>query len=391
MGADRDTAVGKMLGTKLLVGIGLISYSAYLWHQPMFALVRQRTDSELDHPTAIVLVLLSLALAYFTWRFVEIPFRSKRLFVRREIFGLSLAGSLAVLVVGASGYLTDGFSSRYPEQIARMETAEMGIVDGCDAKDTIEPCVLGNANMRPSIAILGDSHAEALSSQLSNDLAAAGASALLYYGSFCAPLIDVGTSRPDRNPRCRKFMTDTIERIAQDPSISAVVLIAEWTYYTTGRRWENPDLTLYADLRTTKTSVAENAAVVERGLGRTLAALKSAHKKIVVVETVPEYEARVGKFLVKNYRMTGFLDMGDKTVDSRRYAERNSGIAAIFTSLQVDPDVEVVDTFRIFCPDGRCRAFEGDRSFYSDSNHLSKAGSAVLAPRIVSALHLRAR
>ncbi len=38
--SGKETLTAKLLSTKLFVGIGLISYSAYLWHQPIFAFIR---------------------------------------------------------------------------------------------------------------------------------------------------------------------------------------------------------------------------------------------------------------------------------------------------------------------------------------------------------------
>lgn len=52
--ATPKTFVGRLLGSKALVAIGLISYSAYLWHQPLFAFARLRN---LDTPSNWLLTL----------------------------------------------------------------------------------------------------------------------------------------------------------------------------------------------------------------------------------------------------------------------------------------------------------------------------------------------
>ena len=73
--AERGTLTAKLLSVKPLVGIGLISYSAYLWHQPLFAFARIRSLSEVPDWVMIGLAVVSLGLAWLSWRFVEQPVR----------------------------------------------------------------------------------------------------------------------------------------------------------------------------------------------------------------------------------------------------------------------------------------------------------------------------
>jgi peptidoglycan/LPS O-acetylase OafA/YrhL len=71
------TVVSRCLGWKPIVLIGLISYSLYLWHWPLIALYSYRMERPLDASEAGAIVLLSMALAYLSWRFVERPFRAR--------------------------------------------------------------------------------------------------------------------------------------------------------------------------------------------------------------------------------------------------------------------------------------------------------------------------
>jgi peptidoglycan/LPS O-acetylase OafA/YrhL len=77
--ADKETIAARVLSTKLIVGVGLISYSAYLWHQPLFAFARIKHLGEEPAPYLILLLSIgSLLLAVITWRYVEQPFRSRK-------------------------------------------------------------------------------------------------------------------------------------------------------------------------------------------------------------------------------------------------------------------------------------------------------------------------
>src|SRR3546814_14463703 len=63
-----QTAVGRLLGHRVLVGIGLVSYSAYLWHQPLFAFARHRSPTEPSNWLYLGLSIFAIALAYLSWR-----------------------------------------------------------------------------------------------------------------------------------------------------------------------------------------------------------------------------------------------------------------------------------------------------------------------------------
>lgn len=109
-GAD-DTWTSKLLSLRGFVGIGLISYSAYLWHQPLFAFARVRSTTEPSPYLMSGLAALTLVLAYFSWRYIERPFRKGKhsvLLTRRSVFLYS--ASIAVLFVTAAlfGVVTKG-------------------------------------------------------------------------------------------------------------------------------------------------------------------------------------------------------------------------------------------------------------------------------------------
>jgi peptidoglycan/LPS O-acetylase OafA/YrhL len=102
--ANKETIAAKLLSTKGFVGIGLISYSAYLWHQPLFAFARIRS---LEYPSLLLFSLLSLTslvLAYFSWRYVEKPFRDKNAISRTQIFSISLVLITSFSAAGLGGY-----------------------------------------------------------------------------------------------------------------------------------------------------------------------------------------------------------------------------------------------------------------------------------------------
>jgi peptidoglycan/LPS O-acetylase OafA/YrhL len=111
--AHETTLVGKMLGARPLVAIGSVSYSLYLFHQPVLAFARQRLLAEPELPFLMVLLLMTLALSYASWRFIEQPFRNRNTLSRAGLFTVSGSATVCLLVLAISGWRTNGFPTRF--------------------------------------------------------------------------------------------------------------------------------------------------------------------------------------------------------------------------------------------------------------------------------------
>ena len=99
--ADKTTFAARLLSAKICVGIGLISYSAYLWHQPLLAFFRTYNNQiAIEWFTTLVLVITTFILAYLSWRFIEKPFRSRHNSNKFALFSLSVTSLLVILTLG---------------------------------------------------------------------------------------------------------------------------------------------------------------------------------------------------------------------------------------------------------------------------------------------------
>ena len=100
LSAVPKTVVHKLLSLSPFVGIGLISYSAYLWHQPILAFTRGISLEETSYCYLIVSCLSSLVLGYISWRWIEKPFRNRKRITRKVIFCFSAIGIMFFCGVG---------------------------------------------------------------------------------------------------------------------------------------------------------------------------------------------------------------------------------------------------------------------------------------------------
>lgn len=122
MFASKENVVGHVLSWRVLVAIGLCSYSAYLWHQPILAFLRLLSP---EHPSsgAIVAAIVGTAgLSYLSWRFIEQPFRSRERFSRATVFTLTVSVGATL---GGAGLLIDR-ESGFPARLTYISSSSDG-------------------------------------------------------------------------------------------------------------------------------------------------------------------------------------------------------------------------------------------------------------------------
>ena len=137
--ATPATVVGKLLASRPLVVLGLVSYSAYLWHQPVLAFARHRVMGEPSDAALMLLLGLSLALAFLTWSLVERPFRNRKRFTRGQVFLGAAVGSLFFILLGLVGHAKDGFPGRISYSQDQLKIIESQSMDSLARGMAVEP------------------------------------------------------------------------------------------------------------------------------------------------------------------------------------------------------------------------------------------------------------
>ena len=370
--ADKDTFAAKLLSTKGFVGIGLISYSAYLWHQPLFAFARIRS---LEHPSLLyisVLSLSSLLLAYFSWRFVEKPFRRSHVVSKTQVFFASLIGMGFFVSVGLIGHYKDGFS---------VNSKMNALVDTSTPTRTDVP-----------IYVIGDSHANHLISGLE----------ILYKGavvnmssSGCIPFRDV--DRYDFRSEvgaCARTMNAHLDKLKAIDEPSIVILSSMGPAYLDGTPFKGKDYDRVTGLGVkliTNYTITNHYKVFETGMRQTLSELLSnPNLTTIFALDIPELgidngcNAQGKAVNIFSYELTDFTR--NETIDqcyvsrveyeerARRYKE------LVFRVLEDFPKIHTFDPTEYFCNKDQCNGVSVDFGYlYSDFDHLSKNGSIYYA------------
>lgn len=156
--AYRDTMVGRLLASKPFVAVGLVSYSAYLWHQPLLAFARNYAES-IQPVASLAICGVAFAMAAISWKCVENPFRDRTRFSSRQIFALAFVASAFFISYGlSSAYLLRsspdfGIEARLARELSAGNTVIAEITD----ERLLAKLRLETHISEPSLIVLGSS------------------------------------------------------------------------------------------------------------------------------------------------------------------------------------------------------------------------------------------
>ncbi|NRP25223.1 O-acetyltransferase OatA [Aliiroseovarius sp. xm-m-379] len=385
--AAQDTWTARLLSLRGFVGIGLISYSAYLWHQPLFAFARLRSLTEPSHLLMAALAVASLLLAWATWYWVEQAFRKRAnplLVTRRSVFATSGALGAVFVAVGLAGHVGKGFEWRFTGEQQAILLRGQPVSYGCEQ---MRGCIMGDANGDFSgIAFVGDSHMGRYAYLLNEEMAEQNLHAILVSKGWCAPLLYWRSSVIERcgGENAEEFER-AFEELLSDNDVKIVVLGAEWGMYTTGYRHGSEAIAYDFTFDEMKNaSVSENPHQFNLALVRTITDLREAGKEIIIVGPVPEYRFDVPSAALR-LSMLGSRDFTNYLQQREEYERRN---ADVFKAFEVnDVGDRYIDVWSIMCGSQTCSPFTVDGfPLYNDDNHLVREGMQHVVDEIMRRL-----
>ncbi len=358
--------IGRILSSRPFVGIGLISYSAYLWHQPLFAFVRAWQLTALSQPVVILLVGLTLVLAWASWRFVEQPFRPRDGYSRKQIYVMAVVGSILLIGVGIVGHLAQGFPGRYDAKtLALAATTEPSPgrtrchTDGLSYRKPEQACrYLGK---KVDWALLGDSHSIETGYALAEHLKTRDEGLVHLSFSGCQPALTFTTT----NPGCNAWLKESLAWLEGQNDIKNVLLVFRHSFYLFGDQTKTypaaPDsppnfLTDRPPQAAREAYWEDYETIVKR--------LSASGKRIYVVLPLPELPVNVDRYI---YRSGG----GGAVVPETYYEARNAFVLARVGELRKIPGVTLLDPRDAVCEAGQCRAIIDGEAMYFDDNHFS--------------------
>ena len=361
--ASTDTWVGKALGGKFVVGIGVISYSAYLWHQPVFSFARYYAVGELTTPVLLLLVGMVIVLSAFSWKYVEQPFRDRHSFNRSSVFAISALGTLCLFSIGVAGHITKGFYDQ------RMTEHQGLLLSTASPSPKRKEChTEGEHYLRPSEAcrylgaridwaVFGDSHSVELAYALARKLEGSNMGVLHLTFSGCPPMF----GRNNGGSPCARWSNEAVEYVRSDSEIENVVVSYRINESLFGGheavypRW--PDAIEETERNNRWRSLVE-----------TLNALRDKRNVILVLQA-PELRSSVQTLILRS-----FVEDEDIVSVERRWWDVRSAFVRERLS-DLPGNVVVVDPAQLFCDNAFCYATKEGKALYFDDDHMSVPGA----------------
>jgi peptidoglycan/LPS O-acetylase OafA/YrhL len=371
-------SIYRVLSMRPLVFIGLISYSLYLWHWPIFVFSTYNLERDLVVQETIGLIALSFAIAAVSWRFVEKPFRRLGgVASRRFIFAQAAAATVLFAVSGIAIYATNGVPQRFAPDVQALLAPKTenrsALCNSGQAEQTdVGPlCRIGRPNGPITFIIWGDSHGRAISPAIDRAANRLGYSGWIGTLAGCPPFI--GSPNHDN---CAEHNGEML-KFLQRANIDTVFLVAHWTAYAERSYYDNGKLIMLDPIKddaSRELALEEDHRVFARSIRTTANTLRANGKRVVIVGQVPEIRVDVPTTLAKS-RMHGLPeDLGPTLAE---FKARNKTVLDTLTSLE--GEVELVFPHEALCAGPRCEVVRDGHPLYIDGTHLHRFGAELLS------------
>jgi len=367
-----DNRIAQVLGARPLVAVGLVSYSLYLWHWPIYVLGRYYLIREPGAVEAIAMLALTAMLATLSWRFIERPFRGRRIPTPRM---LAIVATLA-LAVGTAAFAiraSDGAPGRLSPAVARYDRLIGRHYECPEASaflfDRFNACLLaapGRDIASAEVVLFGNSHAQMYTAALEKVLARRGQTGVLLTRGGCFPVSDFNVNR-----ECVAAIDDGIEAISRLPATTVII----------GTTWPNAQSEFVdaAGREIGPVSSTRYLAAIQRTLDR----LEGDGKRVVLMGPVPWPGYNVASVAARELAYKGRLE----TPLAQPRAVYDARFGAIEEWLDdVASRTTVVRPSRLLC-DLRTCSYElhGKLALY-DQSHLSVSIMPEFEPLLAAAL-----
>jgi peptidoglycan/LPS O-acetylase OafA/YrhL len=367
-----------LLGNSVMLFLGRISYSLYLWHWPVLFAFRRFHAGSL--PWTWVAIALSLVLGYLSYRYVETPLRYARTSRRRVILGYIAAPILGAFALFFVGQRTEQFERLYPASFQRLYASAKQSTwmtprgRLCWSQvDITDPavCSLGDTRLPTNAVMWGDSHAYHLINFMDQLGKEYGLSIHDLNMPQCVPVARVPAALDSAlavsQQKCAAHNQKVFDYLLANKRIDTVFLSAVWRIYVGSSPVSGTN------------DFGFRQGEFLSDLDDTVAALLQAGKHVVLFDDTPGEPEELVNCQLYNHQWLSFHPRycGYPEREAERvHLEVQEALTAVIKKY---PQVSLINTYDVPCHGGRCDTSLGDIPLYvaNDYGHLNLASSAA--------------
>jgi len=391
--SSKDELITKILSSKLFVGVGLISYSLYLWHYPIFAFSRIADFFSENSLIKFLLIIISLILSIFSYYFIERPARNKK--NNFKLIFYPLLSLIVILIIFNFSVLNkDGYKNRFPEILdikKKIILREPITFKRCNWGKT-STCYF-NKSSNQKVFIIGDSHVYSIIPDLKDKIVNKNYQFITsaYPGCFYFYKFNKLIKKTSQNSNDCPIQNQ-YELISKVEN-SIVIFFGRLPLYLTNFYFDNKeggvekngsewDRYFYS---------SDSNLTIEKSFKEQILNLKKQNKIILVypfpeagwdipkkfLNVLPKNNDLLSKFLIpKNYITTSY----------EVYKNRAKSSFELLDSIQ-GSNIYRVYPHKLFCDTkikNRCLTHDDKNIFYSDSNHPSIKSAEMINDLIMN-------
>jgi hypothetical protein len=380
-----NTPTTRLLASKPLVTIGLLSYSWYLWHWPLLAIARSHELGTIDVWRDVTIGIAALGLAFLTYIFVENPVRTRRVAMgwsNIKVLGAGAIGSLFVITAAfvmsvnatkLAPEFTSVIHAKHDKGWSRLrchhddDVQFVGLISRSDCMGTENPS-------QKILVVWGDSHADALVGAVE---AAAQRKFVLLPRSMsgCPPLLGV---IPNNSYKLLESCAHFNERVLSEirylhaqQRLAGVVKAAHWSMYLNSPALSGEaGRTLWRGGR----PLTGDAALVglAGGLRRAIAMTTALGIKVLVIAPVPGQQYKATDCLMKRSQESCSV------TQTLAETHRKRSFHVIQEIVNESALAYLWDPLPSLCVGGKCLVEKDDVIVYRDDDHLTYRGARLL-------------
>jgi peptidoglycan/LPS O-acetylase OafA/YrhL len=389
--SKKGELITEILSSKIFVFFGIISYSLYLWHYPIFAFLRYIDAFDKSAQIKLLAIFLTIILSILSYYFIEKPFRNKSIVTTRTLTTYSLVSVIILLSYSFYTLKTEGIKNRFPNIISEKLTENV-------AENKLNK-VKGNLN---NIFLIGDSHSDSLKYHLNKELTNKSYSfykqdTLLYLNNF-------NQINRKNNTIVKDYVenNEKIQKFLQEHKNLIVVWHQRWSprlleelfdnmeghseYMNEQDRW----IDFYFQPTNIKTETLEQRQkYITESIKLSAKNILQNQHILILVYPVPEIGFHVPKLVIQNkpffYLLNNKIEIPILSVSYDVFKNRNKIIFETLDSIK-GPNVYRVFPHKSFCNTviiNRCVTNNKEHLFYYDDDHLSLEGSKYIANDIM--------